>query len=114
MKKDKIIPVRIKTHKDKTGGHPHIIVEDIEDKHVSVGLSTKPKKGKNNPNYALKSSPLCDGKTSYMRRQGTVAPQKEYYGERKGRMTQKDYRQAKVYADNAKQKYLVKKNNKKK
>lgn len=34
------IPVTIKTHKDKNGGHPHIIVDNIDDKHVSVGLST--------------------------------------------------------------------------
>ena len=114
MKKDKDIPVRIKKHKDKNGGHPHVIMEDIEDKHVSVGLSTKPKKGKNSTNYALEKSPLCDGKTSYMRRQGTVAPKYEYTNQRKGIMTQKDYKQATIYAERAKQKYLAEKKNKKK
>ncbi len=111
MKKNKDIPVKIKQHKDKNGGHPHVIMEDIEDKHVSVGLSTKPKKGKNSTNYALEKSPLCDGRTSYMRRQGTVAPKKEYYGERKGCMTPKDYKQAKLYGERAKEKYLHKKSN---
>ena len=108
------IPVTIKKHGDKNGGHPHIIVEDIEDNHVSVGLSTRKKKGKKGGmNYALEKSPLNDGKNSYMRRQGTVAPTKEYSQERIGSMTAKDYGQAKIYAERAKQKYLAKKKNKK-
>lgn len=68
------IPVTIKTHKDKNGGHPHIIVDNIDDKHVSVGLSTSKTKGKGSKNYRMEKSPLNDGKESYMRRQGTVAP----------------------------------------
>ena len=112
-KKDKDIPVTIKNHKDKNGGHPHVIVDNIDNKHVSVGLSTKPKKGKNSPNYALEKSPLNDGKTSYMRRQGTVAPQGEYEKPRKGSMTPKDYNRAKEYGDKAKKKYIEKKDKKK-
>ena len=48
-----LIQVIIKTHNDTKGGHPHIIVDNVDNKHVSVGLSTKPKKGKNSPNYKL-------------------------------------------------------------
>lgn len=118
MKKNKTksqnIPVIIKKHNDKNGGHPHVIVEDIDNKHVSVGLSTRAKKGKNHPNYPLERSPLNDGKNSYMRRQGTVAPKKEYSERRTGSMTPKDYEQAKIYAERAKQKYLDGKKNKKK
>ena len=33
------ISVTIKTHHDKKGGHPHIIIEDIDDKHVSASPS---------------------------------------------------------------------------
>ena len=108
------VPVTIKTHKDKKGGHPHIIVDNVEDKHVSVGLSTKPTKGKGSKNYRLEKSPLNDGKTSYMRRQGTVAPKGEYQNQRKGTLTPKDYAQAKIYGDRAKQKYLNEKKDKKK
>lgn len=106
--------ITIKKHNDKNGGHPHIIMDDIGNKHVSIGLSTKPKKGKNHPNYPLEKSPLNDGKNSYMRRQGTIAPKTEYEGPRKGSITSKDYEQAKVYAERAKQKYLAEKKDKKK
>lgn len=88
-------------------------MEDIEDKHVSVGLTSSPKKGKNNPNYKLEKSPLDDDKISYMHRQGTVAPKKEYKRPQKGSMTQKDYSQAKKYGEAAKSKYIEKKHKKK-
>ena len=109
-----IIPVTIKHHRDSKGGHPHIIVDNIDDKHVSVGLSTKPTKGKGSKNYRMEKSPFDDGKQSYMRRQGTVASKNEYAGERKGTLTSKDYTQAKIYGNRAKQKYLDEKKNKKK
>ena len=48
-----LITVEIKNHNDKNGGHPHIIVDNIDDKHVSVGLTHDKKKGKNHPNYPL-------------------------------------------------------------
>ena len=75
-----LIPVTIKKHGDKNGGHNHVILETFENKHVSVGLTTNATKGKNstNKNYKCERSPLGDGKQSYMRRQGTVAPTKEY------------------------------------
>lgn len=108
------VPVMIKTHHDKKGGHPHIIVDNVEDKHVSVGLSTKPTKGKGSKNYRMEKSPFDDGKQSYMRRQGTIATKSEYAGQRKGTLTPKDYAQAKIYGDRAKQKYLNGKKDKKK
>lgn len=109
-----LIPVHIKTHKDQKGGHPHVILEDIDNKHVSVGFSTKPTKGKGSKNYRLEKSPLDDGKQSYMRRQGTVDSKTRYKGNRTGSMTSKDYEQAKTYGERAKQKYLKQKENKKK
>ena len=108
------VQVIIKTHNDTKGGHPHIIVDNVDNKHVSVGLSTKPKKGKNSPNYKLEKSPLNDGKQSFMRRQGTVALKDEYSGKRNGSLTPKDYAQAKIYGEKAKQKYLDRKMDKKK
>ena len=111
-----LIPVKIKTHKDKKGGHPHIIMDDIDNNHVSVGLSTQKKKGKGKKsgiNYSLEQSPLNDGKNSFMRRQGTIAPKSKYSNPQNGAMTSKDYEQAKKYADRAKQKYIDKKNKKK-
>lgn len=107
-----LIPVHIKKHRDKNDGHHHIIFGDLGNKHVSVGLTTKTTKGKNSShkNYKCEVDPLGEGKTSYLRRQGTVAPKKEYIEPgRKGAMSPKDYEQAKVYAERAKQKYLNKK-----
>lgn len=112
-RKNGIIAVDIKTHNDSKGGHPHIIVDNVDDKHVSVGLSTKPTKGKGSKNYRMEKSPFNDGKQSYMRRQGTVAAKNEYSGKRKGTITTKDYEQAKIYGGRAKQKYLNKKDKKK-
>lgn len=109
-----IITVTIKFKGDKNGGHSHVIVDNIDDNHVSVGLTTKPKKGKNHPNYALEISPLANGKKSYMRRQGTVAPKKSYTNQSTGKMTKKDHARAKEYGERAKQKYIEEKNGKKK
>jgi hypothetical protein len=80
------------------------------------GFSTQKKKGKNKKggtNYTMEKSPFDDGKQSYMRRQAIVAPTSEYKKPRQGTMTPKDYERAKQYADNAKQKYINRKNNKK-
>ncbi len=103
------VVVTIKNHKDKRGGHPHVVIENLDNKHVSVGLSTKPKKGKNSPNYKLEKNPLGGENPSYMRRQGTVASQSEYEKPREGVMTKKDYSKAEEYGNKAKQKYLSKK-----
>ena len=110
----RLVDVPLKKHKDKNGGHYHVLVDNVDDKHVSIGLTTKSKKGKNHPNYPLEISPLNDGKHSYMRRQGTVAPYGEYENPRKGKMTPKDFEQARVYGERAKRKYLKGKKNKKK
>ena len=91
------IPVKIKKHRDNNGGHFHIIMENIDDKHVSVGLTTHNKKGKNATNYKLKKSPLNDGKHSYMRRQGIVAPFVEYEGNYSGFMHFDDFTRATEY-----------------
>lgn len=115
-KKDKEIKVLIKSHKDRNGGHPHVIIENIDDCHVSVGLSTHQKKGANKKagnNYRLKKSPLNDGKHSYMRRQGTVNPTEEYYNPRSGTMIEPDFQKAVEYGERAKQKYIEKKAQKK-
>ena len=111
-KKKRLVSVKIKNHRDVKGDHPHVIMGDIQDKHVSVGLSTKPKKGKNSTNYKCESNPLGGEGTSYMRRQGTVDKKTNYYGARSGQMSPKDYEQAKVYAERAKQKYIKKSNDK--
>ena len=108
-KRNDLVPVRIKKHGDKNGGHHHVILEDFEDKHVSVGLTTRKTKGKNSThtNYECEFDPLGKGNRSYMRRQGMVAPIKEYdKQEHKGKMSPKDYAKAKEYGNKAKQKYL--------
>lgn len=109
-----LIPVRIKTHNDKNGGHPHVVIDDIDDKHVSVGITHSKKKGKNNTNYALEHNPLGGSEKSYMHRQGTVDNKRSYHGERKGKMTAKDYGKAKEYGEKAKRKYADRKKGKKK
>lgn len=112
-KKAETVSVTIKNHRDKNGGHPHVIVDDIDDKHVSVGFTRDNMKGKGHPNYTLEVNPLGGGDASYMRRQGTVAPKKEYIEPRFGVMTPKDFAKAKEYGERAKQKY-IEKNDKKK
>lgn len=83
-----------------------MILESFEDKHVSVGLTTEAKKGKNSPNYHCEVDPLGQGKKSYLRRSGTVDKKTNYYGERSGNMTPKDLAKAKQYGDKAKEKYI--------
>ena len=109
-----LITVTIKFKSDKNGGHNHVIVDNIDDNHVSVGLTTRLKKGKKSTNYKLAQSPFPDGKTSYIRRQGTVAPKKSYTSPRKGKMTKDDHERAKIYGARAKQKYIEEKKSKKK
>lgn len=114
---ENLIPVRIKRHRDKNGGHHHVIVEDMDNKHVSVGLTTRKTKGKNSnrKNYPCERNPLGGQEQSYMRTQGTVARKQEYdRQEKKGAMTPKDYKKAKEYAEKAKTKYLNGKKSKKK
>ena len=104
-----LVPVCIKDHRDKNGGHHHVIVDDIDDNHISLGLTTRKKKGKNSTNYYCQISPLEDGKDSYMRRQAQVAPKKEYFNPREGKMEIVDFEQAKIYGARAKKKHLEKK-----
>lgn len=107
-----LMPVRIKDYRDKNGGHHHVIVDDVDDKHVSVGLTQDKYKGKNATNYKCQISPLEDGKKSYMRRQAQVAPKTEYYNPRSGKMEMGDYQRAQEYGERAKNKYLEKKSKK--
>lgn len=110
---DSGVPVQIKDHMDKKGGHPHAIMDNIDNCHVSVGLTTKVKKGHNSTNKRMGKSPLNDGKQSYMRRQACVYAVNEYANPRGGSMTQTDYDYAKCIAEKAKQKYIEKKDKKK-
>ncbi|MBQ7373834.1 MAG: hypothetical protein IJW64_04645 [Clostridia bacterium] len=96
-----LVPVVIKTHYDSKGGHPHIIVADVNEKHVSVGLTSDKFKGKNSPNYKLKVNPLGGSEQSYMKRQGTVDGQSRYYNERKGVMHSEDKKKANQYGAKA-------------
>lgn len=107
-----VITVTIKFKNDQNGGHPHVIVDDLGKNHVSVGLSTHAKKGRNSPNYKLTINPLGGVEKSYMRRQGTVAPKVTYKSPQEGVMTSEDYEKAKIYGEKAKQKHLQKKHKK--
>ncbi len=107
------VNVRIKNYRDRNGGHPHVIVDDIDNNHVSVGFTHSPKKGKGHPNYALAINPLGGPGKAYMRRQGTIAPHSAYYESRNGIMTKPDYTKAQEYAERAKQKYIEKTHKKK-
>jgi hypothetical protein len=112
-KNEKLVSVPIKKRKDKNKDHPHIILERIGDKRVSVGMTHDQRKGKNNTNYKLERNPLGGDQPSYIRRQAEVNHKSSYYGETKiGSMTQKDYSKAKSYGDKAKEKYYQKKKKK--
>lgn len=113
----KLISVFIKDHKDNNGGHPHVIVDNIDNKHVSVGLTTQRYKGKSpraGKNYSLKNNPLNEkADPTYMRRQAIVDDKEKYYKPRTGKMDKEDYEKAKEYGEKAKQKYLDEKGQKK-
>lgn len=104
-----LTPVKIKNYRDNKGGHPHVIVDDIDDKHISLGLTKDKYKGKNATNYKCQTSPLGDGKESYMHRQAQVKPKGQYYRPRDGMMEIGDYNRAQEYGERAKKKYLGKK-----
>lgn len=104
--KDEMVIATFKWHNDDNGGHDHIILESIEDHHVSVGLTTDHKKGNNSTNYRLDTSPFQDGKDSHLRRQGRVRPIIEYKREKKGIITKVDHERAMLYGKRAKEKWL--------
>ena len=102
------VSVILKRHKDSNGGHQHVILENIGDKHVSVGLTSRVKKGRNSTNYKCETDVLGNGKKSFLRRQGIVDPINNYDSPRSATMTEKDYARAKIYGERAKQKYFNK------
>ena len=106
----KLVPVLLKRHKDRNGGHRHVIMETFDDKHVSVGISKQSTKGKksNSTNYTCETDVLGSGVLSRMRRQGTVDNISNYHDPRSASMSEKDYEQAKIYAQRAKEKHLKK------
>jgi|GEM_PF-1756160 len=116
----KLVPVKVKMHNDKKENHFHVILDDIDNRHVSVGLSTHKKKCANGKkggnNYPLIKNVLYRGQKApkqeektYMRRQGFVDVRDNYYNEQKGSMVENDYQKALVYGERAKKKYLDKK-----
>lgn len=110
----KTVSITVKTHNDSNGGHPHGIIDTVGKKHVSVGFTTKNKKGKNHGNIPLDINPLPNKKKkSYMRRQGTVDDIKNYTNPRTGEMTERDYEKAKGIVQKAKERYLTRKSEKK-
>lgn len=107
------VRVKIRKHADQNGGHHHIILDRLGDQYISVGLTTKKKKGENSPNYPLDYDPLQQGKKSYMRRQGTVDFIRRYSAKEKaGIMSKKDYGKALLYGEKAKTKYIDQKKKK--
>lgn len=101
------VPVEIRTHNDARGGHPHIIVDAVDNKHVSVGLTHDKYKGKGHKNIALQVNPLGKQETSYMHRQGTVDSKRNYSKRpQKGVLTKPDSVKASLIGAKAKQKYL--------
>lgn len=103
---EEVVTIIIKTHNDTKGGHPHIIIDDVDNKHVSVGLTSDAYKGKGHKNICLKINPLGGSDPSYMKRQGTVAEVARYGSPRNGSLAKSDHEKAKQIGDKAKQKYL--------
>lgn len=105
VKQEELVTVVIKTHYDKKGGHPHVIIADVDKNHVSIGLTSDKYKGKNSPNYKLKVNPLGGDETSYMKRQGTVDNKSRYFNRREGVMNSIDKEKANQYGERALDKY---------
>lgn len=110
-KSESTFSVPLKRHGDKKGGHWHVILETFSGHHVSVGTTSKKKKGKKakGTNYLCDNDILGNGETSYLRRQGTVDKVKKYHDNAIGKMSLKDYQQAKIYGARAREKFLQKK-----
>lgn len=86
--------IKIKRHFDNNKGHYHIIGDEIDDKYISVGLTTQFTKGSNSKhkNYKLEYDPLGTNKNSYLRRQGIIDKKINYSKKsRKGSLSDKDY-----------------------
>lgn len=91
--------VKIKFHKDKKGGHPHIVFKESNKKILSVGLTTSPKKN----DIKLKKDPLDGNKQSYIKPNATVDFKYMYNKKDKvGNMHKKDYNKAKKIANKKK------------
>ncbi len=109
-----LVTVEIRIHNDANGGHPHIMVDAVDNKFVSVGMTHDQFKGKNHPNIALEHDPLGDSNQTYMHRQGTVDNRKNYSATSKtGEMTALDNKKAQEIGEKAKQKYLSQQKSKK-
>ena len=104
------VSVLLKKHRDYGETHSHVIMETFDDKHVSVGITKQSTKGKksNSRNYTCETDILGTGIVSRLRRQGVVDDTNNYFHPSSSKMSEKDYRQAKIYADRAKAKYLKK------
>lgn len=103
-----LITVNLKFHPDSNGGHHHIIVENLGDKHVSVGVTTKKKYDKKHNNIPLDHSPLSNGQKSYALRKGTVDIKKNYNSPKQGEITTEDAAKVKTIAYKAKEKEIKK------
>lgn len=111
---DGLVTIEIRRHNDAKGGHPHIMVDILGDKNVSVGITHDKKKGKNHPNISLEHNPLGEKKQAYMHREGTVDKKENYSStKRTGQLTTTDNEKAKQIGEKAKQKELSKKKSKK-
>lgn len=108
-RKAKVYQIKLKHFKDNKGGHPHVIVDNVGRKKVSVGITHDKLKGKGATNYGLSLNPLGKKEKAYLKRQGTVADKSNYYRPQQGVMTAKDYAVAKKYGKRAKEKYINKK-----
>ncbi len=112
----KTVPLR--GHADSNGGHFHAVFDEVDNQYVSVDLTTRTKKGKKGGNnYPLKVDPKTGEKVPedrynkdgapHMRRQGQIHKKSEYKPKVSiGYMEEHDYKQAEIYADRAKEKYL--------
>ncbi len=105
----KLVDVEIRKHNDAKGGHPHIMLDTVGEKNVSVGITHDKKKGKNHPNIKLERNPFGGNEPAYMQRQGTVDEKVNYSSTpRTGKLTVTDNAKAKKIGEKAKQKELNK------
>ena len=110
--KKSITNIRIGYLRDKNDRHPHLIMDEVDDKYISMGLSTEPRKGKNKKagkNKPLQINPLGGNDKSYMRRKATIENKKRYEKIQQGKIHTADYDVAKYYSDIAKDAYNKKK-----
>lgn len=104
--------VFIKYYRDTNDSHPNVIGGSVDNKYISVGLTTEKFKGKSNntgTNKQIDINPLDDNVKGYLRRSCTIDDKNKFTGNYIGILSNDDANWVKGMSNKAKEKYKNKK-----